>query len=78
MIEDDYYDRDYQRRPPRPISPMPMPMLVEDQRHRPLTRDAVIDGFRPGTIVVGEVANHEEAKKKMDDIITDLPNKFTA
>jgi len=42
-----------------------------------LTRDADIDGYRPGTIVVGDVANQEEAEKKMDEILDDLPGKFT-
>jgi hypothetical protein len=74
MVEDDYYERDYQRRLPRPTSPTPL--LVEDHRHRRLTHDAEIEGFRPGTIVVGEVSNHEEAEKKMDEILTDLPTRF--
>lgn len=82
IIEENYYGRDYPRIMPRPRSPVdirplsPLP-FVEDHRHRQLTRDAEIDGFRPGTIVVGEVSNHEEAEKKMNEILTDLPNKLT-
>lgn len=88
LIEDDYYDRDYptrpivrERLPPaqvRPPIPCPSPIpILEDRRHRLLTRDADIDGYRPGTIVVGDVANQEEAEKKMDEILDDLPGKFT-
>jgi hypothetical protein len=76
-IEDEYYDMDYHRRPlPAPIRP-PSPMtLLEDNRHRLLSRDAEVDGFRPGTIVIGDVFGHNDAEKKMDEILTDLPNKF--
>lgn len=82
MMEDDYYGRDYPRVVPQPCPPVeirqfsPLPPL-EDNRHRLLSRDAEIDGFRPGTVVIGEISNHEEAEKKMNEILTDLPNNLT-
>jgi len=54
------------------------PMAVmEDNRHRELSRDAEMDGYRPGTIVVGNVPTPGEAEKKMEKILDDLPGKFT-
>lgn len=78
VIEEDYYERDFRRRqahsPIRCEFPIP---IIEDHRHRQITYDAQSDGFRPGTIIVNQVSNMEEAEKKMDEILEDLPNKFT-
>jgi hypothetical protein len=59
------------RSPSRNFSPLP------DFRHRALTRDAELDGYRPGTIVVSEVPTAGEAEKKMDVILGNLTGKFT-
>jgi hypothetical protein len=76
--EDEYYDIDYRRRSiPAPVR-RPSPMsLLEDNRHRLLSWDAEVDGYRPGTIVVGDAFSHDDAEKKMDEILTDLPSKLT-
>jgi len=63
---------------PPPVHMPAFPMAVmEDNRHRELSRDAEIDGYRPGTIVVGNVPTAGEAEKKMEKILEDLPGKFT-
>jgi hypothetical protein len=81
-FDDDYIvdERDYSRRPVYPHPPpmrYPSPPLVDERRYRDTSRDSEGYGFSPGRILVGQVPDHEEAERKMDEILTDLPNKFT-
>ena len=65
--------------PVRVRSQSPLPFIpMEDHRHRQISGSSEIEGFRPGTIVVGEVLNIEDAEKKMDEILQDLPAKFSS
>ena len=57
------------------VKDFPPVLPLHGRRHRVLSRETEIDGRRSGIVVIGEVSNHEEAERKMNEILSNLPKK---